>query len=191
MLCIHLAEKDILAHASLCFYWYAACLPVGRIFLLPPRLVRPRPSKFSNIPLGKGTDPEPGTDGKPAPLPNGHSESIIVSNGAAYVGSDNGMLYALDTTGGTVRWSYKIGAAAWLYSVSAGVVYAAGDTALYALNADSGKLLWRYQGSKWISQAIVVAGTVYTATSAENNASIIVALRAADGGKLWTYSVSA
>jgi outer membrane protein assembly factor BamB len=136
-------------------------------------------------------NPEPGTDGKPAPLPNGHSESIIVSNGVAYVGSDNGMLYALDTTGGTVRWSYKIGAAVWLYSVSGGLVYAAGDTALYALNAHSGKLLWRYQGSKWISQAIVVAGTVYTATSAENNASIIVALRAADGGKLWTYSVSA
>ncbi len=168
------------------------CLPAcGTNFPATTSSGTPPPSKFSNIPLGKGTDPEPGTDGKPAPLPNGHSESIIVSNGVAYVGSDNGMLYALDTTGGTVRWRYKIGAAAWLYSVSSGVVYAAGDTALYALNADSGKLLWRYQGSKWISQAIVVAGTVYTATSAENNASIIVALRAADGGKLWTYSVSA
>ncbi len=168
------------------------CLPAcGTNFPATTSSGTPPPLKFSNIPLGKGMDPEPGTDGKPAPLPNGHSESLIVSNGVAYVGSDNGMLYALDTTGGAVRWSYHIGAAVWLYSVSDSVVYAAGDTVLYALNAGSGKLLWRYRGSKWISQAIVVAGTVYTATSAENNASIIVALRATDGGKLWTYNVSA
>lgn len=178
--------------SCLALLFLLCCLPAcGTNFPATTSSATPTPSKFSAIPVGKGMDPEPGTDGKPAPLPNGHSESIIVSSAVAYVGSDNGLLYALDTTGGAVRWSYHVGAAVWLYSVSDGVVYAAGDTVLYALNAGSGKLLWRYRGSKWISQAIVVAGTVYTATSAENNASIIVALRATDGGKLWTYSVSA
>ena len=150
----------------------------------------PTSSKFSSIPLGKGMNPEPGTDGKPAPLPNGHSESMIIANGVGYVGSDNGTLYALDTGNGAVRWSYKIGSDVSLYSVVDGVVYATGDAALYALNAQSGKLLWRYQGSKWISQVNVVDGMVYTATAADNNASTIVALHATDGRKLWNYTIA-
>ena len=44
---------------------------------------------FSSLPTGKGNQPEPGTDGKPKPLPNGHWESILTANGIAYVGSDN------------------------------------------------------------------------------------------------------
>ncbi len=150
----------------------------------------PTSSQFSAVPQGKGMDPEPGTSGKPAPLPNGHNESISISNGVAYVGSDNGSLYALDTNNGTGRWSYKIGTPVWVYSVFDGVVYATGNTGLYALNAGSGKLLWRYQGNKELSQVIVVDGTVYTSTSADNNASTLVALRAADGSMLWSYTVS-
>jgi outer membrane protein assembly factor BamB len=150
----------------------------------------PSPSTSSNIPLGKGMDPEPGTDGKPAPLPNGHSESIIISNGVAYIGSDNGSLYALDTSNGSVRWSYKIGTFVRVYSVDNGVVYATGNTGLYALNAESGKLLWRYQENQRTSQVIPANGAVYAATAADNNASTIVALRTADGKQLWNYTVA-
>ncbi|HLI08953.1 MAG TPA: PQQ-binding-like beta-propeller repeat protein [Ktedonobacteraceae bacterium] len=166
------------------------CLPAcGTILPSTTSSATPMPSNSSNIPSGKGMNPEPGTNGKPAPLPNGHSESIIISNGVAYVGSDNGSLYALDTAGGDERWSYKIGASVSVFSISNDVVYATGNTGLYALKAGNGKLLWRYQGNKLISQVIVVAGVVYTATAAGNNASTIVALRAADGSQLWNYTV--
>lgn len=141
--------------------------------------------------MGKGMNSEPGTNGKPAPLPNGHNESILISNDVAYVGSDNGSLYALDTSNGIVRWNYKVGSAVSLYAIDSGVIYATGDTALYALNAESGKLLWQYRGSKWISQVIVANGAVYTATAADNNASMLVALRVADGKQLWDYTVAA
>ena len=41
-----------------------------------------------NVPLGTGMAPEPGTDGKPIPQPDGHYESMVASNGVDYVGSD-------------------------------------------------------------------------------------------------------
>src|ERR1700681_1108874 len=77
----------------------------------------------SNAPLGIGMTPEPGTDGKPMPLPGGHFESMAASNGIDYVGSDNGRLYALNGRDGTVRWQYKAGAPVYVAAVMQGTVY--------------------------------------------------------------------
>jgi outer membrane protein assembly factor BamB len=66
----------------------------------------------SNSPLGSGMTPEPGTNGKPMPLPDGHYESMAASNGVDFVGSDNGRLYALNGKDGAVRWQYNAGAPA-------------------------------------------------------------------------------
>src|ERR1700682_750184 len=75
-------------------------------------------SRSSNSPLGIGMTPEPGTDGKPMPLPDGHYESMAASNGIDYVGSDNGRLYALNGKDGSVRWQYYAGAPVYVASVS-------------------------------------------------------------------------
>jgi len=143
---------------------------------------------FSNIPLGSGTDPEPGTDGKPRPSPNGHYESIVVANGLTYIGSDNGTLYALGAKDGTVRWQDKVGATTYVYAVVNGVVYVSADTMVYAFNASNGTLLWRYRADKFISDVLVVNGVIYVNTSADSNSPILYALKAADGSLLWRYS---
>src|SRR5579863_8172949 len=76
-----------------------------------------------NAPLGTGMTPEPGTDGKPMPQPDGHYESMVASNGVDYAGSDNGRLYALNGKDGAVRWQYNAGASVYVAAVTQGVVY--------------------------------------------------------------------
>lgn len=150
----------------------------------------PSPTKFSNIPQGKGMDPEPGTDGKAAPLPNGHNESIVISNGVAYTGSDNGSLYALGLNDGKVRWQSKIGPAVAVFAVVGNTVYASGDSVLYALNVGNGALLWRYQSGKYISQVLVVGSMVYVNTAADNNSSTLSVVQASNGKLLWRNTLA-
>lgn len=71
-----------------------------------------------------------------SPLLNGHS---------LYMGDWNGMVYALNTRNGRVRWTFKTGGA-----VKGGAAISANrlfigsyDGHLYALNASTGRLLWR------------------------------------------------
>ena len=131
------------------------------------------PATPGNVPSGTGANPEPGTDGSAQPLPNGHSESMVATADLAFVGSDNQRVYAIDTKTGKVSWQYKTGAAALVYAVANGVVYATADTMLYALNAADGSLLWQYQAKVQISQVIVSDGAVYATTAAEGNTSTL------------------
>src|SRR5215469_9505663 len=81
-------------------------------------------SSISNIPVGTGYAPEQGNSGKPAPNPTGHNESIITGGNVAYVGSDNGRVYAFNATSGKVLWQRLLGGTVIIYTVSSGVVYA-------------------------------------------------------------------
>src|SRR5579884_138139 len=150
-----------------------------------------------NIPQGTGMTPEPGNDGRPQPLPDGHWESMVASNGVDYVGSDNGRLYALNGTDGRVRWQYNAGQPVAIAQVVNGVVYAhanADTTATaIALDASSGRLLWRYPLNNYISSQLVDGGIVLlgTAVNSTTNTAQLLALQASNGTLLWTYTAHA
>ena len=154
-------------------------------------------SVASNAPLGMGTTPEPGTNGKAMPLPDGHFESMVASNGIDYVGSDNGRLYALNGKNGTVSWQYNAGAPVHVAAVIDGVVYADandnnGNSAVaYAFNANNGSVLWHYSVNDYISQMLVENGIVYAGTAATGNSIRLSALQASSGSLLWSYSAKA
>lgn len=152
-------------------------------------------SVAKNVPLGSGMTPEPGTDGKPMPLPDGHYESMVASNGVDYVGSDNDRLYALNGKDGTVRWQFNAGAPIYVAEVMQGVVYAYANNdtraVVYALNASNGSVLWHYNINDYISNLMVANGIVYAGTAATGNSIRLYALRASTGSLLWSYEASA
>lgn len=171
--------------------WFIPLLSVLLLIALAacaPHAAQPA-SAPGNIPSGKGADPEPGTNGAPAPMPNGHSESIIATNDLAFIGSDNQMLYAIGASDGKVHWQFKAGDSVLVYAVANGVVYATAGGVLYALNASSGSLLWQSQAKVQISQVLVSNGVVYANTAAEGDTSTLVALDAATGTLRWQYTL--
>src|SRR5579859_980486 len=171
--------KIILLLGFLCVVILTACAPKSA-----------SPTSTTNHPAGSGAAPEPGTDGSSQPLPNGHSESIVVASDLAYIGSDNQTLYAIGTRDGKVHWQFKGSDMMLVYAVANGAVYASADSTLYALNASTGALLWKYQAGQQISQALAGDGVVYANTAAEGNLSTLVALKASDGALLWQYALT-
>ncbi len=72
--------------------------------------------------------------------------SPVITNGVVYVGSSDGVVYALNAATGTKLWNYVTGSTvSSSLAVVNGVVYvASNDGNLYALNAASGSKLWSY-----------------------------------------------
>lgn len=138
---------------------------------------------------GIGT-PQPGTDGRPMVNPTGHWESIVAANGTAFVGSDNGTLYALRASNGSVEWHYNAGSPLLVATVTTGVVYAYAGSTLYSLNADSGAMLWQRQVSHDVTRIIVANSVVYADTAADHNAPTVYAFNSATGSELWHYTAS-
>ncbi|HEV2580980.1 MAG TPA: PQQ-binding-like beta-propeller repeat protein, partial [Ktedonobacteraceae bacterium] len=140
-------------------------------------------------------NPEPGTDGRPAPAPNGHYESMVASDGIVYVGSDNGSLYALNGSDGRVLWQYMANAPVSVVAVVDGAVYAYADNpnsaVAFALNAGSGNVVWRYQVSDFVSKAMVVDKMVYLGTAATANQPVLYALQTSRGALAWRYAAHA
>src|SRR5260370_7802205 len=113
---------------------------------------------FSNIPQGKGTTPEPGTDGKAIPYPYGLSESMIGSNGVDFVGSDNGKVYAFNGANGHILWQNDAGNPVDVFAVVNGTVYAYANSdssgVMYALASSNVNIIWRYRVNDYISGAL-------------------------------------
>ena len=151
----------------------------------------------SNAPLGMGTTPEPGTNGKPMPQPDGHFESMVASNGVDFVGSDNGRLYALNGKDGTVRWQYNASAPVSVATVIDGTVYADANNGdgnsgvVYAFNASDGSVLWHYNINNYISQLMIANDIAYIGTAATGNSIKLYVLQASNGSLLWSYSAHA
>ncbi len=72
--------------------------------------------------------------------------SPAIAAGIAYVGSDDGDLYAIDESTGKLRWKFKTSARIPSSpAVAAGVVYFTSyDGNFYAVDALSGKLRWKF-----------------------------------------------
>ncbi len=151
-------------------------------------------SSSSNVPVGIGSTPEPGTNGKPQPALYGHGDSIIASGNVAYVGSDNGTIYALEASNGNIHWQRNLGGAVLVFAVTDGVVYvtasATSSDVVAALNASTGAVLWQFRPGVAIVSVMVGAGELFASTDAEGSTMTIFALRATTGALLWHESMT-
>jgi outer membrane protein assembly factor BamB/subtilisin family serine protease len=92
-------------------------------------------------------------------------------DGSVYVGSDDGILYAVNASGAT-KWTYTTGSAidtsSATVSADGSAVYASSeDGYLYAISAANGSLLWRYQLSATpaCSPTLASDGSIYVKDS--------------------------
>ena len=92
-----------------------------------------------------------------------HASPVIV-DGTVYVGSTDGVLYALDAKRWGVKWTFRTGdairyaAAVW----NNHVYFSSRDNYVYALDAKTGELVWKFKSDSWIdSPAIISNGQVY------------------------------
>ncbi len=142
-------------------------------------------------PLGSGSTPEAGNDGKPVAQIDGHQESTIAAQSVLFVGSDNGSLYAFGANSGKIQWQHALADTQVLVvGVRSNIVYATTDATLYALNATTGTLLWHYQANIYIAKTVIDDTTIYINTAATGQSSTLDAVRAVDGAMLWHYTLS-
>lgn len=73
--------------------------------------------------------------------------SAAIANGRVYIGSDDGLVYALDFTNGQKVWTFKTGGPIESSPlVLDGKVYVgSSDNSLYAIDATNGKQLWKLE----------------------------------------------
>ncbi|GEM_PF-3194644 len=104
-----------------------------------------------------------------------------------------GAIYALNTTDGTVLWSYSNPSDGEAFfnppEVVGGVLYISGRSALdkdfvLALNASNGTVRWRYRANFLDESLAVQNGVLYISL----DTGVLYALRAADGSVLWHAS---
>jgi outer membrane protein assembly factor BamB len=116
--------------------------------------------------------------------------SPAVANGVVYVGSVEGIVYALNASTGAKLWTFATGGDVESSpAVANGVVYVGSDDGnLYALNASSGAKLWSFvtgiTENPLTSSPSVVNGVVYVGAGDD-----LVALNAGTGSRLWSFAV--
>ena len=92
--------------------------------------------------------------------------SPAVIDGRAYIGSDDGALYAIDIATGDEAWRFETGASvASDVTVDRGVAYIGSfDQTLYAVDVESGLALWQIDGRGWFwGSPLIVDDIVYVA----------------------------
>ncbi len=112
--------------------------------------------------------------------------SPAVADGVVFVGSYDGILYALNASTGAKIWQRRTGGPIWSSpAVAGGVVFVGSDDGnLYALNAATGAKLWRFAtGGPLVSSPAVADGVVYVGASKGT----VHALNAATGAELWSH----
>ncbi len=118
--------------------------------------------------------------------------SPTIADGNVYFGSGDGHVYALEATGGALRWKFKTGDVVHATpAIDGGVVYIGSwDRNLYALDAKTGGLQWKFQTGEdtkiynqvgIASSAAVVDGIVYFGCRDGH----FYAVNATDGSERW------
>ena len=117
--------------------------------------------------------------------------SPAIANGVVYQGTNDGYIYALNATTGSVIWQYAASSSGVESSpaVVDGVVYVGYlwdgcDGYVIALNATTGALIWRFAANSGIeSSPAILNGVVYIGSFY----GYIYALNATNGILIWSY----
>jgi outer membrane protein assembly factor BamB len=115
--------------------------------------------------------------------------SPAVVRGVAYVGAEEGKVYALDAWTGKARWDANTGYSHnWSSpAVANGVVYI-GGSGIFALRASTGDVLWKTDTKADVWSTVVAEGVVYGLSrtgSLTSKGGRLYAVRVSDGSILW------
>jgi serine/threonine protein kinase len=113
------------------------------------------------------------------------NSSPVVADGVVYVGSDDGNLYALNSTNGTKLWAFSTGKKIISSpAVTRSAVYVGSeDSKFYAINISTGTLYWPpfLTGGRIDSSPVVANGVVYVGSNDES----LYAIDASTGKEFW------
>ncbi|MEN6546099.1 MAG: PQQ-binding-like beta-propeller repeat protein [Armatimonadia bacterium] len=87
---------------------------------------------------------------------------LVLSDGVAYAGWDDGRVQAIDTAKGTVLWEVSVTSLSRAPVIANGVVFATGYEGMTALAAKTGKILWR-SAALCLDPPVIVNGVGYAA----------------------------
>lgn len=110
-----------------------------------------------------------------------------VADGFVYFDAwNNGTLFALNATTGSVIWSYNAGGLASSPAVANGLVYFGSyDFPVFALNATTGSHVWNYSTGNIILSSPSVANDIVYISSRDH---YIYAINATNGSLIWNYN---
>lgn len=122
--------------------------------------------------------------------------SPAVADGVVYVGTESGLLYALDAATGRRLWRFRLpGSIGATPAIADGVVYIGAGGHFYALDAKNGAVVWEQNLEKskggGFGDAVVVGGIVYVMEVVDSDEwgirleCDLLALDAATGAILW------
>jgi len=120
--------------------------------------------------------------------------SPAVEDGAVYIGSRDGRMYAVDADTGKEIWNVPSGPT-WAISspgVRDGVVFSGRSDQRYvhAVRAESGEEIWKIQTGSFVFSSPAIAGdTVYVGVGVGDGS--LLALDAATGATRWSYRTGA
>ncbi len=114
--------------------------------------------------------------------------SASIFGGCAYFGTDDGTIYAINSTTGALLWSYATNGSieATPYATSDRLYVGSYDGFMYALERSMGTLAWRFDAGSAIRGACAFDGNVYFGTEEGK----LFAL-SSSGSELWNFSANA
>jgi outer membrane protein assembly factor BamB len=115
------------------------------------------------------------------------NSSPVVTNGAVYVGSDDGSIYAFNAKSGTLLWTYATQNAVYSSpAIANGVLYVgSNDGSIYAISLATHTLLWRgITGGPVHSSPAVAHNIVYVGSDDGN----LYAVNATTGQLIWNVT---
>ncbi len=110
----------------------------------------------------------------------------LLTETQAFIGTADGILYALDVEDGSVQWSFAAEHAIWgKPAYQDGVVYLTSlDKHLYAIAADSGEELWQHEFAAAIPSAPAVGPDLIYVAGFDSH---VHALSLEDGSEVWSF----
>jgi len=120
--------------------------------------------------------------------------SPVVADGLVHIGSDDGIIYALDLATGKERWRFAVGGPTRASAaVFAGKVFYTGPKGVFALDAATGAKAWHRPGGFWDDSPLVIPGPIKHKDGKTLDGIVfysqpwnnLVGLDIADGGEVW------